>query len=270
MTSSSLDGLKPAPTPVSLASSWGGLQPARLLVQHLKKLFPSPLKQRIKLACGVPSTEASLAAMKRRGFSPKAAIDVGAYSGEWTIAFRQLYPQTRVLMVEPQPARKERLQALTHVHNGVEFAPVLLGPAAAAGVTFYQAETGSSVLRDPGNNAAQPAAMEMTTLDAVTRGTPFERADFLKLDVQGYELEVLKGAEEILKSVEAVMMEVNLIGVYEGAPLVHEAVAYMAAHGFRVYDVCTFFRRPYDNALWQLDMIFVRASSLLTASTRWA
>jgi hypothetical protein len=112
--------------------------------------------------------------------------------------------------------------------------------------------------------------MEMTTLDAITRRTHFERPDFLKLDVQGYELEVLKGAEQVLDSVEAVMLEVNLIEVYQGSPPVHEVVAYMAARGFRVYDVCTFFRRPYDNALWQMDMIFVRATSPLMASTRWA
>lgn len=240
------------------------------LIQQFKRLCPSPLKQRIKLACGVPDTQACLAAMKGRGFCPKVAIDVGAYSGEWTASLLQVFPQTRVLMIEPQPAKKEQLWAFTRVHQEVAFAPVLLGSAAASGVTFYQAETGSSVLRDFGNSGARSTAMEMTTLDAITRRTHFERPDFLKLDVQGYELEVLKGAEQVLDSVEAVMLEVNLIEVYQGSPPVHEVVAYMAARGFRVYDVCTFFRRPYDNALWQMDMIFVRATSPLMASTRWA
>ena len=242
----------------------------RLLVRQAKKLFPRTLKHRIKLACGVPDTDACLAAMKRRGFDPKVAVDVGAYCGEWTIAFRHLFPETRVLMVEPQQSQGDRLRALTHIHNGVEFAPVLLGAAAVTGVPFYQAETGSSVLRDPGNSSARLTEMPMTTLDIVTRASDFERADFLKLDVQGYELEVLKGAGHLLQSVEAVLMEVNLIAVYQAAPLVHEAVAYMAAHGFHVYDVCTFFRRPYDNALWQMDTMFVRATSPLLASTRWA
>jgi FkbM family methyltransferase len=241
-----------------------------MLPSFVKKLCPPPLKQRIKLACGAPDTGTCLTAMKRRGCHPKTAIDVGAYAGEWTILLRQLFPDTRVLMVEPQAARQERLQALTRAHEGLELAPALLGSTAAKGVTFYQAETASSVLRDPGNTAAQSTPMEMTTLDAVTRGTPFERADFLKLDVQGYELEVLKGAGQVLTSVEAVMMEVNLIAVYEGAPLADEAVAFMAARGFRVYDVCTFFRRPYDYALWQIDMVFVRATSPLMAYTRWA
>jgi FkbM family methyltransferase len=236
----------------------------------IKRLCPEPLKQRIKLACGVPNTDACLAAMKHRGFRPKAAIDIGAYSGEWTLALRRLFPETRVLMVEPQAAQKDGLLALANVHDGVEFVSVLLGPTAASGVTFHQAETGSSVLRDPGNGETPSVAMPMTTLDDVTAGTNFERPDFLKIDVQGYELEVLKGAERVLESVEVVMMEVNLIAVYEGAPLVHEVVSYMAERGFRVYDICTFFRRPYDNALWQMDMIFVRATSALMASTRWA
>lgn len=241
-----------------------------MIASLLKRLCPAPLKQKIKLACGVPDTDACLAAMKGRGFHPKVAIDVGAYSGEWTLALRRLFPETRVLMVEPQAVRKQGLQALTHALDGVELEPVLLGSTVNSEVTFYQAETGSSVLRDPGNSATHSTAMQMTTLDAVTIGTGFERPDFLKLDVQGYELEVLKGAERLLESVEAVMMEVNLIAVYEGAPLVHEVVSYMAARGFRVYDVCTFFRRPYDNALWQMDMIFVRSTSALMASTRWA
>ena len=241
-----------------------------MVPSFFKKICPPPLKQRIKLACGAPDNGACLAAMKQRGFHPQATIDVGAYAGEWTLALRQRFPQTRVLMIEPQAARRKRLQAFTETHDGVEFAPALLGPAAAQSVTFYQAETGSSVLRDPGNGSAQPAAMEMTTLDALVRATPFEHADFLKLDVQGYELEVLKGADHVLTSVEAVMMEVNLIAVYEGAPLADEAVSFMAARGFRVYDVCTFFRRPYDYALWQIDMVFVRATSPLMAYTRWA
>jgi FkbM family methyltransferase len=241
-----------------------------MLPSFIKKLCPPPLKQKIKVACGAPDTDMCLAAMKRRGYHPRVAVDIGAYAGDWTISLRRLFPDTRILMIEPQASRRPRLQALAQAHDGVEFAPALLGRAAADRVTFYEAETGSSVLRDPGNTAAQSTAMEMTTLDAVVHTTPFEHADFLKLDVQGYELEVLKGAEQVLASVEAVMMEVNLIEVYKGAPLANEAVAFMAERGFRVYDVCTFFRRPYDHALWQIDMVFVRATSPLMAYTRWA
>jgi FkbM family methyltransferase len=241
-----------------------------MLTSFIKKFCPPPFKQKIELARAAPDSDTCLAAMKRRGFHPKTAIDVGAYAGEWTISLRHLFPDTRVLMIEPQASQRERLEALTQVHDGVEFARALLGPAAADRVTFYQTETGRSVLRDPGNAGAQSAAVKMTTLDAVVRTTPFGRADFLKLDVQGYELEVLKGAEQVLASVEAVMMEVNPIEVCEGAPVAYEAVAFMAVRGFRVYDFCTLFRRPSDYALWQTAMVFVRATSPLMGYTRWA
>ena len=65
-------------------------------------------------------------------------------------------------------------------------------------------------------------------------------------------------------------MEVNLLGILDGAPLFHEATQFMSERGFQVYDICTFFRRPHDGALWQVDVIFVRSSSLLVASKRWA
>ena len=102
-----------------------------MLPSFVKRLCPPPLKHRIKLACGAPDTAGCLAAMKRRGFHPNAAIDVGAYCGEWTNSLRQLFPDTRVLMIEPQSARRQRLQTLAQTHEGVEFAPVLLGPTAA-------------------------------------------------------------------------------------------------------------------------------------------
>ena len=64
--------------------------------------------------------------------------------------------------------------------------------------------------------------------------------------------------------------QTNIAALCLGGTLALILLAYMAARGFRVYDVCTFFRRPYDNALWQMDMVFVKATSPLMASTRWA
>ena len=91
----------------------------------------------------------------------------------------------------------------------------------------------------------------------------WEKVDFIKLDVQGYELEVLKGGQKALQSVECILMEVSLIGVNQGAPLLHEVISYMKNIGFFVYDICSFVRRPIDQALWQIDVIFVKESSRL-------
>jgi len=66
-----------------------------------------------------------------------------------------------------------------------------------------------------------------------------------------------------------VLMEVNLLPIYEGAPLLHETIAFMTDSGFRAYDFCSAMRRPLDDALFQTDMIFVRQDSPIIASKRW-
>ena len=109
----------------------------------------------------------------------------------------------------------------------------------------------------------------MRTLDQVVEGTQFAAPDFLKLDVQGFELAVLRGGLRALQSAEAALLEVNLMETYKGAPLLNETVTFMEDHGMLAYDFCTFYRRPLDNALWQVDMVFVRKDSPLRASQRW-
>lgn len=233
-------------------------------------VFPEQLKRGIKRACGVPDTDSCLANLKRCGFSPSVAIDVGAYSGEWTRTLVRLFPGTRVLLIEPQEVMRHGLEALCSSHSGLEVSTSLLGPKPADQVGFFECDTASSVLQDANHENPPTKFLPATTLDILTSQTGFSTPELIKLDVQGYEIQVLEGAARTLESAEVVQLEVNLIPIYKGAPLAHEVIRYMADRGFRVYDVGAFFRRPYDNALWQMDVFFVRSSSPLITSTRWS
>jgi FkbM family methyltransferase len=244
----------------------------RQTIRYISALFPNQWKRQLKTTLfEAPDTEASLRRIQRLGFNPAVVIDVGAYVGEWTRSFKCIFPSASVLMVEPQPGHLDRLRAVVGAFNGVELAPVLLGAQERRNVPFHMCQSASSVLTESARQTVvSTISVPMTTLDKFTENTIFARPDFLKLDVQGYELEVLRGGELPLASAEAVLMEVNLLGILDGAPLFHEASQFMSERGFQVYDICTFFRRPYDGALWQVDVIFVRSSSLLVASNRWA
>jgi FkbM family methyltransferase len=242
-----------------------------MLRRTVSPLMPQSWKRQVKSSLfGVPDTESSLWRMKKLGFSPRTVIDVGAYVGEWTQTCKTIFPAARVLMVEPLLHLIPRLEATVNALNGVEFRSALLGAQQRADVPFYEAETASSVLNEASSRAVPTRRLSMTTLDDLTAGTSFERPDFIKLDVQGYELEVLGGAERSVQSAEAVLTEVNLLGIYEKAPLFHETVEYMGRRDFQVYDLCSFFRRPLDGALWQVDVIFVHRSSALVSSSRWS
>ena len=91
--------------------------------------------------------------------------------------------------------------------------------------------------------------------------------DFIKLDVQGYELEVLRGAQRILAGVEAVLLEVSLLKINRGAPILDEVVAFMRERQFVAYEILEIHRRPLDRAMNQVDIIFVRQDSPLLADT---
>ena len=80
---------------------------------------------------------------------------------------------------------------------------------------------------------------------------------FLKLDTQGWELEVLKGAEQTLARVAALQVELSLRPVYEGSPRHYEVAAYLDRHGF---DVTGFFpvARDDDLRLIETDCVMVR------------
>jgi hypothetical protein len=83
---------------------------------------------------------------------------------------------------------------------------------------------------------------------------------FLKLDVQGYESQVLAGATQLLNHTLAVQLEMSLLPLYEGEALMPQMHAAMNAKGFDLWDLEPSFRDPATGRLLQLDGIFIRSS----------
>ncbi|MFV0444358.1 MAG: FkbM family methyltransferase [Planctomycetaceae bacterium] len=84
--------------------------------------------------------------------------------------------------------------------------------------------------------------------------------DFLKLDVQGYELEVLKGGCQALRSAECALLETSVLSFNSGAPKIAEVVGFMSQEGFAIIDVAEMVYRR-DRALLQMDLVFGRLGS---------
>lgn len=234
-------------------------------------LLPEDVKSRLKGFLHIPDMEASLRRLSRVGFRPAAVLDIGANVGGWSRMCRRVFGQPPILAIEPQAQCEAELRKAAHELGGVTIAQTLVGARAAAAVPFFVNDFSgiSSVLREPDAPAVGAVPTDMVTLDELIASTSFPQPGLIKLDVQGYELEVLRGGTQTLSGAEVVLMEVNLLPIYEGAPLLHETVAFMADCGFRAYDFCSAMRRPLDNALFQTDMIFVRQDSSIIASKRW-
>jgi len=204
----------------------------------------------------------SLENMRRCGFNPATVIDIGAFIGDWTQRARKIWPAATFLMIEPQPNKQERLRALCN--ESVFLESVLLGSAPAPAVPYHMDDLGgSSVLEQFQDKCPGKATLPMTTLDALVAGRNLAGPILLKADVQGYELEVLRGATETLRSVEAILLEVALLPYNIGAPLFADVVAFMNERKFPMYDLCSFHRRQSDSAAFQADVVFVREDSAL-------
>jgi FkbM family methyltransferase len=240
--------------------------------------FPVRVKDRLlaglpddyKYQRGMIGMRASVGNLRRNGFCPAAIIDVGAYQGDWSRMARRIYPDVPIYMLEANPEKEPFLSAAVQEIGASDFHIALLGAQPAAAVAFHVRGTGSSVLPE---NTATPfsiAQLPMTTLDRVLQAAqPYRAPYFLKVDVQGFELEILRGAEQVLQNTEAALVEVSLLEYNQGAPLFAEVVAFMAARHFVVYDVSGFFRRESDDALYRIVLLFVRESSALRSRKRF-
>lgn len=219
---------------------------------------------------GVPEIPFSLERLARQGFKPNLIFDIGAYKGSFALTCLETWPQAEVVCFEALPDRLRDLNALCATNSKIRVVEGLVGSAFQEKVPLNEAETASSVL--PGHHTFERGVSyhTMRTVDGIVAEHYSNRPpQMLKIDVQGYELEVLKGAEGTLRQLQGILAEVNLIDIYKGVPVLAETMSWLHERGWGAFDVCEFHRRPLDGALWQIDVFFVPYSSPLRADKRW-
>ena len=233
----------------------------------INKLLTEKAKDYLKKKAGVPDMFFSLERLKHLGFNPKQIIDVGAYEGEWTKAVSQLFPEANILMCEAMPAKEEKLKPL--VNGKINYEIGVLGAVDGKEVYFTELETASSVLEE---EAAihNRVARKTNSLNTVLTKRNISKVDLIKLDVQGYELEVLLGFDKFMSATDVILTEASLLDIHKGVPLVRDVINFMGDQGFVLYDICSVStRRPLDNALWQTDLLFVKHNSIFRQDKRY-
>lgn len=233
--------------------------------------FKKFLRKYIHKRLGVPEIRFSLERLRATGFQPNLVFDVGAYSGEFVELGSEIWPRAEFLCFEVQERPLVRLDCVAARERGrVRVVRKLLGSRASSTTELYLGDTASSVLSTQTVLNQSKGTFPLTTVQQVCvddlGGTV---PDLLKLDVQGYELEVLKGAESVLHQISIVLAELNLLEIYDNVPLFHEVIHWMAERDFLVYDMGQLIRRPIDKALWQVDVVFVSRNSNLRTN-KWS
>jgi FkbM family methyltransferase len=230
----------------------------------------SKIREYLARKFDVPSIPFALERLASKGWKPSRIFDVGAYQGDFAQSCLKVWHNCEIACFEVLEHRVNQLDQLASRHGSIQVFPMLLGAENRDKVILHQAETASSILMEHIPQNFPVASYPMQTVDhIVQKHFNGHSPDFLKLDVQGYELEVLKGAEQSLSTMQVILAEVNLLDIHQGVPLLADITTWLSDLNWVAYDICGLTRRPSDRALWQADMLFVPENSPLRSDKRW-
>jgi FkbM family methyltransferase len=176
-------------------------------------------------------------------------VDVGC---RWGFAefWQQLSPNVVLYGFDPDPAECERLRA-SYKDANVHLIPQGLAEEPGERTLYLTREMACSSLYRPDLNltASLPelacasevgtSKIVVTTLDEWSASNGVPDIDFIKLDTQGAELDVLRGGERALRSVRALEVEVEFNPIYLGQPLFGDIDKFLRDRGFLLWKLST-------------------------------
>jgi FkbM family methyltransferase len=198
------------------------------------------------------------------GFTPGVIYDVGSASGDWARMAHSLWPKATIIGFEPNASRVPDLEKARAEVPGFRYFRCFLGPAKRE-VRYSDKQDQTSLFFDKDNSAGSAVA-PMMVLDELIQSGQIPPPDFMKLDVQGFELEVLKGGRAALERAQAALLEVTFTRFMDNMPLAADVTAFMREHRFEWHDVMGIYRRHSDDALLQMDALYVKEGHPLRRS----
>lgn len=205
----------------------------------------------------------SYALIRGLGFKPTTVIDVGVASG--TPELYKNFPDAYFVLIEPLKEFESDLNAICRRYNG---SYVLAAAGSSPGEATFNVHKnhldGSSLHKEIMGTEADgyEVTVPIVRIDDVIKEKSLAGPYLIKVDVQGAELSALGGAPEALLGAEVVVLEVSMFEFMVGAPQFYEVVLYMKERGFVAYDIIHGWNRPLDNALGQIDIVFVKEKGM--------
>lgn len=253
------------PSSLETAATMGLLRnPLRRAVKLLRLLRHPAFRRGLRF--GVAASLENFVAM--RDLTLGSVIDAGANVGQFSLLMRGLHPTIEIHAFEPFPEAVVVFKRLFAADPAVKLYPVALGAAEGrASLHISRRSDNSSLLPISDNQAAfAPGTEEIGTvavtvqrLDALLADAALLRPCLLKIDTQGGELEVLKGAEHLLPRIDYVYVELSFAEFYAGQPTADQILTHLHAQAYRLVGIGGI-ARDRQGAIQQADLLFQRSA----------
>jgi FkbM family methyltransferase len=204
--------------------------------------------------------------LKQIEFSPKHIVDIGANHGTWTRMALVFFPDAFYTLIEPQGWLKDSIKDLTENNTKIKFHAV--GAGAKPGIfKFTIADRDDSCSFKFTETEAKLSGFKQIDIPVVTLNELLAEADLpdpdiIKIDAEGLDLEVLKGADNYFGKTEIFLVEVAVVlKEFENSFL--KMINFMDSKGYNLFDI-TDLNRPFaTKILWLAELVFVKKGGFI-------
>lgn len=201
-----------------------------------------------------------------RGLNPATVVDIGANRGQFSLLCKELFPDASIYSFEPLAGPAGITQSLFRgVENFKLFVSAIDEKSGTAAMNVSRSDDSSSLLpitdqqteMFPGTEKVDTEQVSVGVLSDYLETSDICGSALLKIDVQGYELNVLKGCGELLDQFDHCYVECSYRELYHGQALAAEIIEFMTGSGF---DIVGKFNTHVDRdgAPIQCDILFRR------------
>jgi FkbM family methyltransferase len=197
----------------------------------------------------------------------RVVYDIGAHKGRWARYIKSLLPDVEPYLFEANPLHARELAA-----TGFKYFLSALSRPGVTSAAFYSLEddsgsTGASFYRErtPQYAAVAEQVLAAKTLREVVAEERLPLPDFVKLDTQGSELDVIAGGEDIVRHASHLLVEIPFVEYNRGAPGAGDYLAALATLGF--YPLALVEQHHYQGVLIQADVLFIARSRVTAGAT---
>jgi FkbM family methyltransferase len=189
-------------------------------------------------------------------------FDVGANFGQSISTYKNLFPESHIYSFEPDKSAFEKAVMVAAQYNDVVVNNIALADYIGESLFYeYERSDMSSRLKPAAGQLGwselrRESKVRTTTVDAFCRERTIEVIDFLKIDTQGTDDAVLRGAEGMLRDgrIKLVRSELTFMKLYQGQFDPLESIGWMQKRG---YQIVSFYDQWHkDNALAWLDILY--------------